>query len=381
MIDKDSIAFDVVDEETVRRLWFDDPDLLPHLQVDKAADMAYNKSRINSIVLSGILRGQSMDGMAFTLANLSKTNMSGALRSIRTAVTSAENGGRLSRLQAIEAAGVSGLGKQWLATGDDRTRESHMAVNGEIVKPQERFSNGLLCPGDPNGAASEVYNCRCSMRTVLDGVNSESAAQYTEDAQAAFERWQENRFQSIGKASKKIKRYAVTEKTIASLPKISAPGWTEDQTKSLLSAHKNLLRYAKKFPNKECAYTMRYPDMLLDERIIIGDESVAIPDRDYPYIGIHNHPTNTTFSHTDLVQFAKRDNMSGLTAVGNGGSVYGVFKTPTYNKSDFWDLLIARTEKLDELINVGDTDGYLKYMDSVLKEVAKYGVYFNAGEN
>lgn len=198
MIDKDSIAFDVVDEETVRRLWFDDPDLLPHLQVDKAADMAYNKSRINSIVLSGILRGQSMDGMAFTLANLSKTNMSGALRSIRTAVTSAENGGRLSRLQAIEADGVTGLGKQWLATGDDRTRESHMAVNGEIVKPQERFSNGLLFPGDPNGAASEVYNCRCSVRTVLDGVNSESAAQYTEDAQSAFERWLKEK----GKASK-----------------------------------------------------------------------------------------------------------------------------------------------------------------------------------
>lgn len=198
MIDKDSIAFDVVDEETVRRLWFDNPDLLPHLQVDKTADIAYNKSRINSIVLSGILRGQSMDGMAFTLANLSKTNMSSAVRSIRTAVTSAENGGRLSRLQAIEAAGVTGLGKQWLATGDDRTRESHMAVNGEIVKPQERFSNGLLCPGDPAGAASEVYNCRCSMRTVLDGVNSESAAQYTEDAQAAFERW----LQGKGRAPK-----------------------------------------------------------------------------------------------------------------------------------------------------------------------------------
>lgn len=378
MIDKDSIAFDVVDEETVRRLWFDNPDLLPHLQVDKTADIAYNKSRINSIVLSGILRGQSMDGMAFTLANLSKTNMSSAVRSIRTAVTSAENGGRLSRLQAIEAAGVTGLGKQWLATGDDRTRESHMAVNGEIVEPQERFSNGLLCPGDPAGAASEVYNCRCSMRTVLDGVNSESAAQYTEDAQAAFERWQENRFQSIGKASKKIKRYAVTDQTIASLPKISAPGWAEDQTESLLSAHKKLLRYAKKFPNKECAYTMRCQDMLLDERIVIGDESVSIPDRDYPYIGIHNHPTNTTFSHTDLQRFAERDNMQGLTAVGNNGSIYLIHKTKAYDKAQFLRFVAKLRKNAIKITESGNIEEYLQVMNSALKEAETYGVYFDS---
>jgi hypothetical protein len=381
MISKDNIAFDVVDEETVRRLWFDDPDLLPHLKVDKGADVAYNRSRINSIVLSGILRGQSVDGMAFTLANISKTNMSSAVRSVRTAVTSAENGGRLSRLQALEAAGVSGLGKQWLATGDERTRESHMAVNGEIVKPQERFSNGLLCPGDPDGAASEVYNCRCSMRTVLDGVNSESAAQYTEDAQAAFERWQENRFQSIGKASKKIKRYAVTDRTIASLPKISAPGWTEDQTERLLFAHKKLLRYAKKFPNKECAYTLRYPDMLLDEHIIVGDESVTIPDRKYPYIGIHNHPTNTTFTHSDLLRFVERENMMGLTAVGNNGTVYGAFKTVNYDKVGFSEFMTTVAKKLLRLVKNGDVESYLQEMNRVLEEAEKYGVYYDIGEN
>lgn len=383
MIDKDSIAFDVVDEYTVRRLWFDNPDLLPHLKVDKGADVAYNKGRVNSIILSGILRGQTVDGMAFTLANLSRTNMTSAYRSIRTAVTSAENGGRLVRLQSLEGAGVTGLGKQWIATGDERTRESHMAVNGEIVKVNERFSNGLMNPGDPNGAASEVYNCRCTMGTVLDGVNSASAAKYAEDAKSAFELWSGQRFHSASKDSPKteIKRYVVTDKVIETLPEISVPGWTEDQTEHLLRAHKRLLRYAQKFRDKECAYTLRYPDMLLDERIIIGDESVSIPDRDYPYIGIHNHPTNTTFSHTDLLQFAKRDNMRGLTAVGNGGSVYGVFKTNEYDKTGLQDFLIGAKTKLKAFVDAGDISGYRKHMDSVLKEAAKYGIYIDFGEN
>ena len=253
-----------------------------------------------------------------------------------------------------------------------------MAVNGEIAKPQERFSNGLLCPGDPDGAASEVYNCRCSMRTVLDGVNSDSAAQYTEDAEAAFERWQENKFHSVGNVSKKIKRYAVTDRTIASLPKISAPGWTEDQTERLLSAHKKLLRYAKKFPNKECAYTLRYPDMLLDEHIIVGDESVTIPDRKYPYIGIHNHPTNTTFSHTDLQRFVERDNMQGLTAVGNDGAIYLVYKTKAYNKAKFLKFVSKTSGKAIKIAESGNVEDYLQVMNHSLKEAETYGVYFES---
>lgn len=384
MIDKDSIAFDVVDEYTVRRLWFDNPDLLPHLKVDKDADVAYNKAKLNNTILSGILRGESVPQMVSDLQrSMIGINKTSAYRSIRTAITSAENGGRLSRLQAIEAAGVSGLGKQWLATGDDRTRESHMAINGEIAKPQERFSNGLLCPGDPDGAASEVYNCRCTMRTVLDGVNSEGAAKYTEDAKSAFELWQSNRFQSASKTSGKqgIKRYAVSDKTITSLPKISVPGWTDDQTERLLSAHKKLLRYAQKFRDKECAYTLRYPDMLLDERIIVGDESVSIPDRDYPYIGIHNHPTNTTFSHTDLMQFAKRDNMRGLTAVGNNGTVYIAFKTADYDGIGFAEFVFETTKKSNQFTESGDVKGYLRTMNLMIKEAGKYGVYYDTREN
>lgn len=55
--------------------------------------------------------------------------------------------------------------KQWDATLDGRTRDSHRHVDGEIRELDEKFSNGLMFPGDPNGSAAEVVNCRCTSNT------------------------------------------------------------------------------------------------------------------------------------------------------------------------------------------------------------------------
>lgn len=53
--------------------------------------------------------------------------------------------------------------KIWDSTLDSRTRDSHMRVDGEQKELEEKFSNGLLYPGDPNGPAAEVINCRCAL--------------------------------------------------------------------------------------------------------------------------------------------------------------------------------------------------------------------------
>lgn len=52
--------------------------------------------------------------------------------------------------------------KIWHAAHDSRTRKSHLDVDEEIVPLNERFSNGLLYPGDKEGPISEWVNCRCS---------------------------------------------------------------------------------------------------------------------------------------------------------------------------------------------------------------------------
>ena len=52
--------------------------------------------------------------------------------------------------------------KIWHAAHDSRTRKSHLKVDEEIVPINERFSNGLMYPGDKDGDPSEWVNCRCS---------------------------------------------------------------------------------------------------------------------------------------------------------------------------------------------------------------------------
>ncbi len=53
--------------------------------------------------------------------------------------------------------------KIWTAVMDSATRPSHAFLDGEEVMYNQKFSNGLMYPGDPNGPAREVVNCRCTI--------------------------------------------------------------------------------------------------------------------------------------------------------------------------------------------------------------------------
>ena len=69
----------------------------------------------------------------------------------------------------IRQACINGLQmqKEWMATLDGRTRDSHRDLDGERVPYDEPFSNGLMFPADPQGAGREVWNCRCTMRAIF----------------------------------------------------------------------------------------------------------------------------------------------------------------------------------------------------------------------
>ncbi len=80
-----------------------------------------------------------------------------AERVARTESTSATNQGFL---EGYRQSGVAN-GKEWIATLDGRTRDSHAAQDGEIIGLEESFSDGLMFPGDPAGDPGETINCRC----------------------------------------------------------------------------------------------------------------------------------------------------------------------------------------------------------------------------
>ena len=80
-------------------------------------------------------------------------------------------------MKRLAALGVE-VQKEWMATLDSRTRESHRNLDGERRELDERFSNGLMYPG-ASGSAKEVYNCRCTMVSYLPKYDSEDEPRVT----------------------------------------------------------------------------------------------------------------------------------------------------------------------------------------------------------
>lgn len=89
-----------------------------------------------------------------------------AVRIARTETNRVMNEATLERISEANAKGIKTL-KRWDAKLDDRVRDSHARVHGEVRADGEKFSNGCLKPGD--GGPAESINCRCSLEPVLEG--------------------------------------------------------------------------------------------------------------------------------------------------------------------------------------------------------------------
>lgn len=153
--------FTMYDEQTVERLIREQPDLLPQARIDIPKDQQWNRQLLNSAMIQGILQGDDINTLANRLAAVTDMNRTSAIRNAATMTTAAQNGGRMDSYRRAQRMGVRGLKHRWLATLDGHTRQSHIDVDGEVREVDEKFSNGLLYPGEPGGPPAEVYNCRC----------------------------------------------------------------------------------------------------------------------------------------------------------------------------------------------------------------------------
>lgn len=168
-----NVGFTLWDESTVKRLIKDDPDVMPYYPKERAVkrgiDLKYGQRQIKKSVTSGILQGNSVGKIAKDLqARVSEMNRASAVRAARTAITSAQNGGRMDSYKAASDMGIK-VRKRWVATKDGRTRHAHRRLDGQTVGWNESFASELgkiRYPGDPRAKPANVYNCRCSLRTV-----------------------------------------------------------------------------------------------------------------------------------------------------------------------------------------------------------------------
>lgn len=158
-------AFTIYNENAVRRLIVKDPKNLPFAttRIESEKDQLYYQRRLQSALIQGIIQGDGIDRLSRRFIEVVGGAMAAAVRNARTAVTGAQNAGRMeSFTYCSEELGLE-VQKMWVATLDERTRESHQELDGETVDFDEEFSNKLRYPGDPDGEPSEVWNCRCAM--------------------------------------------------------------------------------------------------------------------------------------------------------------------------------------------------------------------------
>ena len=148
-------------------------------------DVDLLKKKITAQISRGISTGMTFKQVAQQLAKDTNIGFNNAVRIART------EGHRIqcqSGMDACYKAKDKGADvvKQWDSTLDGKTRSSHVSVDGEIRELDEKFSNGLMFAGDPNGSAAEVVNCRCALLqrarwALSEKVNPDTGEVYWED--------------------------------------------------------------------------------------------------------------------------------------------------------------------------------------------------------
>lgn len=184
----DKADFTLWDEQTVKRLIVEQPDLMPYYPPKRALqrgiDLKYGKQQITASVTSSILQGKGIGKIADDLqSRMHDMSCASAIRTARTAITAAQNAGRLDTYRAAQDMGIK-LKKQWMATLDNRTRHAHAVLDGQTVdvdKPFKVDGYEIMYPGDSSAPGYLVYNCRCTQIAEVDGEDTSSGGRRARD--------------------------------------------------------------------------------------------------------------------------------------------------------------------------------------------------------
>ena len=215
--------------------------------------MQWEKGQIQSVMMQGILQGESISHLADRLQGavgdsilesdiknrdkmtskevadtLAKRNRAAAIRNARTMATGVQNAARVdSYKRGDEIAKKYGLRvyKQWLATLDGRTRHWHAELDGETVPEEEPFVNDygeIDYPGDPGADPANVYNCRCTLIPAIKGMgfNNDVSPEATGRVMGrgvddiSYDEWKEGHYESFSDSIDKQDRIAERMKAV-----------------------------------------------------------------------------------------------------------------------------------------------------------------------
>ena len=133
-------------------------ELLERTKIFSKRTLSRITTDINQILTKGYTDGKGINIVASTITK--RFNQLETWEAKRIARTEIHNAHNNAVMKTYETLGVEYT--QWIAADDDRTRESHVEVDREIIRLGDTYSNGLAYPGDTSGDIEEWINCRCS---------------------------------------------------------------------------------------------------------------------------------------------------------------------------------------------------------------------------
>ena len=160
-------------KQTAKGILMDEATPFTKLAIDSFKNSELIRRELSGELLNSVMQGESIYNMATRFRGVVERNLKDCIRIARTETTRVESFARWSVGKKAEKAGLKVV-KEWVATKDSRTREWHNEADGQQVPLDEPFIVGdeeLMYPGDPNGSAENVINCRCTMINVVLDVN------------------------------------------------------------------------------------------------------------------------------------------------------------------------------------------------------------------
>ena len=179
--------------------------LMPGPSASKAAQLEdadrWDRQKITSAVLQGVLQGESAYEIAHRLEIVGQMKYNAAVRYARTMTTNAQNAGRYEAYRRADRLGVD-LTIEWQATLDGRTRHDHRLMHGQRTSVDEPFHTPdgftIMWPADctsnvSTAPQSEVWNCRCTLLSWVKGFEGDTVKENPHMRGLSFEEWLEEK--------------------------------------------------------------------------------------------------------------------------------------------------------------------------------------------
>ena len=196
-----------IDQEQVVDAIQQETKLSENLYTAMGHDIKDLQKKISGEISRGLSNGQMYSEITRNIASWARIPKNNAVRIARTEAHRIQTKASMNACSKAKEKGADVV-KQWDASLDKRTRDSHAQVDGEIRELDEKFSNGLMYPGDPSGSAAEVINCRCALLQRARWALGNDYTKWSEDAPVVIDDDGTTQFVNVdAKSYKEFKGY------------------------------------------------------------------------------------------------------------------------------------------------------------------------------